>query len=112
MHKNYDIVLPWKPAAWPNVWNKFVDGVIIAYLKHGLGNVRNKPPSGAMGATDARVDHLMRWESKILPQKMLDILWGEFPKKDWQGVLCRWFFTADCDDKMVLQYELTFGGTD
>ena len=42
---------------------------------------------------------------------MLDLLQGEFPRKDWQGALCRWFFTADCDDKMVLQYELTFGGT-
>ena len=25
--------------------------------------------------------------------------------------MCRWFSTADCDDKIVLQYELTFGGT-
>ena len=45
-HKNYDIVLPWKQAAWPDVWNKFVDGVIIPYLKRGLRNVHNKPPLG------------------------------------------------------------------
>jgi hypothetical protein len=43
---------------------------------------------------------------------MLDLLQGEFLGKDWQGALCRWFFMANCDDKMVLQYELTFGGTD
>ena len=43
---------------------------------------------------------------------MLDLLQGEFPRKDLQGALCRWFFTTDCDDKMLLQYELTFGGTD
>ena len=65
-----------------------------------------------MEAVDARVDHLMRWASEISPQKMHDLLQGEFPRKDWQDALCRWFFTADCDDKMVLQYELTFGGTD
>ena len=67
MHKNYDIVLPWKQAAWPDDWNEFVDGVIMAYLKRGLGNVRNKPPPGGMVATNTRVDHLMRWASKILP---------------------------------------------
>ena len=70
-HKNYDIVLPWKQAAWPDVWNGFVNGVIIPYLKRGLGNVRNKPLPRGMAATDARVDHLMRWASEILPQKML-----------------------------------------
>ena len=73
-HKNYDIVLPWKQVAWLDVWNGFVDGVIIAYLKHGLGNVCNKPPPGGMAATDAWVDHLSRWASEILPQKMLDLL--------------------------------------
>ena len=67
MHKNYDIVLPWKQGAWPNIWNGFVDGVIIPYLKHGHGNVRNKLALGGMAATDAWVDHLMRWASKILP---------------------------------------------
>ena len=82
-HKNYDIVLPWKQAAWPNVWSGFVDGVIVPYLKHGLGNVRNKPPLGGMAATDARVDDLMRWASEISPQKMLDLLQGEFPRKVW-----------------------------
>ena len=66
-HKNYDIVLPWKQAAWPNVWNEFVYGVIIPYLKHGLGNVHNKPPPGVMAALDTRVDHLMRWAFEILP---------------------------------------------
>ena len=29
-HQNYDIVLPWKQAAWPDDWNEFVDGVIMA----------------------------------------------------------------------------------
>ena len=48
---------------------------------------------------------------QISPQKILDLLQGEFLGKDWQDALCRWFFTADCDDKMVLQYELAFGGT-
>jgi hypothetical protein len=52
----------------------FVDGVIIPYLKRGLGNVHNKPPPGGMATTGAWVDHLMRWASKILPQKMLDLL--------------------------------------
>ena len=67
VHKNYYIMLPWKQAAWPDVWNGFVDGFIIPYLKRGLGNVYNKPPSGGMTTTDARVDHLMRWASEILP---------------------------------------------
>ena len=67
VHKNYDIVLPWKQVAWPDVWNGFVDGVIIPYLKHRLGNVCNKPPSGGMAATDTWVDHLMRWASEISP---------------------------------------------
>ena len=66
-HKNYDIVLPWKQMAWPDVWNGFVDGVIIPYLKRGLGNVRNKPSPGVMAAMNAWVDHLMRWASEILP---------------------------------------------
>ena len=35
-NKNYDIVLPWKQAAWLDIWNGFFDGVIIPYLKHGL----------------------------------------------------------------------------
>ena len=74
VHKSDDIVLPWKQAAWPDVWNEFVDGVIIPYLKRRLGNVRNKPPLEGMAATDTRVDHLMRWASKISPQKMLDLL--------------------------------------
>jgi len=65
--KNYDIVLPWKQAAWPDAWNRFVDGVIIPYLKHELGNVRNKPLPGGMVATNVWVDHLMRWASEILP---------------------------------------------
>ena len=66
-HKNYDIVLPWKQAAWPNIWNGFVDGVIIPYLKCRLGNVYNKPPSGGLAATDVWVDPLMRWVSEISP---------------------------------------------
>ena len=66
-HKNYDIVLPWKQAAWPDVWNGFVDGVIIPYLKRGHGNVYNKPSPGEMAAIGAWVDHLMRWVSDILP---------------------------------------------
>ena len=82
-HKSYDILLPWKEAAWPDVWNGFVDGVIIPYLKRELGNVYNKPSPGGMAAMDTRVDHLMRWASKISPQKMLDLLQGEFPRKDW-----------------------------
>jgi len=53
--------------AWPDVWNGFVDGVIIPYLKRGLGNVRNKPPPGGMAAMDVWVDHLMRWASEISP---------------------------------------------
>ena len=53
-------MLPWKQAAWLDIWNEFVDGVIIPYLKRGLGNVHNKPPPGGMAATNARVDHLMR----------------------------------------------------
>ena len=65
-HKNYDILLPWNQVAWPNVWNRFVDGVIIPYLKCGLGNVRNKPLPRGMVASNTRVDHLMRWASKIL----------------------------------------------
>ena len=79
-HKNYGIVLPWKQAAWPNIWNGFVDGVIIPYQKRGLGNVRNKPPPRGMAAMHVRVDHLMRWASEISPQKMLDLLQGEFPR--------------------------------
>jgi hypothetical protein len=67
-HKNYDIVLPWKQAAWPDIWNGFVHGVIIPYLKSRLGNVRNKPPPGGMAIADARVDHLLRWASEISPQ--------------------------------------------
>ena len=74
VHTNYDIVLPWKQAAWPNIWNGFVDGVIIPYLKRGLRNIHNKPPSGGMAAIDVRVGHLMRWVSEILPHKMLDLL--------------------------------------
>ena len=82
-HKIYDILLPWNQVAWPDVWNGFVDGVTIPYLKRGLRNVRNKPPPGGMAPTDAWVDHLMRWASKISPQKMLDLLQGEFPRKHW-----------------------------
>ena len=67
MHKNYDIVLPWKQAAWPDVWNGFVDGVIIPYLKCGPGMVYNKAPLGGIAAIDAWVDHLMRWASEISP---------------------------------------------
>jgi hypothetical protein len=67
MHKNYYIVLPWKEADWPNVWNGIVHGVIIAYLKRGLGNVCNKSSLGGMAATDARIDHLMRWVSEFSP---------------------------------------------
>ena len=55
-----------KQAAWPNVWNGFVDGVIIPYLKQGHGNVRNKPPLGGMVAMDMRVDHLMRWAFELV----------------------------------------------
>ena len=66
-HQNYDIVLPWKQAAWPDGWNEFADHVIIPYLKCELGNVRNKPPSRGMAATNVRVDHLMRWAFEILP---------------------------------------------
>ena len=66
-HKNYDIVLPWKQAAWLDLWNEFVDGVIIPYLKRGLGNVHNKPPPGGMVAMDTQVDHLLRWASEISP---------------------------------------------
>jgi hypothetical protein len=84
----------------------------MPYLKHGLGDVYDNPPSGGMATTDMWVDHLMRWASKVSPQNMLDLLAGEFPTYNWQGALCRWFFMIDCDDKMVLQYELAFGGTD
>ena len=65
--KIYDIVLSWKQAAWPGNWNEFVDGVIMPYLKHELGNVRNKPLLGGMTATDMRVDQRMRWASEMSP---------------------------------------------
>ena len=65
-HKNYDIVLPWKQATWLDDWNKFVDGVIMPYLKHGHGNVCNKPPLRGMATMDAWIDHLMRWASEML----------------------------------------------
>jgi hypothetical protein len=81
-HKNYNIVVPRKQAAWPSIWNEFLDGVIIPYLKRGLGNVHNRPPPGGMVAVDARVNHLMRWAFEISPPKMLDLLQGEFPRKD------------------------------
>jgi hypothetical protein len=74
----------------------------MPYLKRGHGNVCNKPPLGGMAATDARVDDLMRWASEMSPKKMLDLLKSEFLGYDWQGALYRWFFTANCDDKMVL----------
>ena len=67
VHKNYDIVLPWKQVAWPDIWNGFVDGVIIPYQKRRPGNVRNKPPPRGMVAMDAQVDHLMRCASEISP---------------------------------------------
>jgi len=54
-------------SSWPDIWNGFVDGVIIPYLKRGPGNVCNKPPLGGMAAMDERVDHLMRWAFEILP---------------------------------------------
>ena len=73
-HKNDDIVLPWKQAAWPNDWNEFVDGVIMPYVEHELRNVCNKLPLGGMAATNTRVDHLMRWVSEMSPQNMLDLL--------------------------------------
>ena len=42
---------------------------------------------------------------------MLDLLQCEFPGKDQRGALCRWFFTVDSDNKMALQNELAFDGT-
>jgi len=58
-------------VAWPDIWNGFVDGVIIPYLKRRHGNVHNMPLLGVMAAMDAWVDHLMRWAFDILPQKCL-----------------------------------------
>ena len=55
--------------------------------------------------------HREEWQLEISPQKMLEFLHCKFPRKDSQGALSRWFFMIDCDDKMVLQYELTFDGT-
>jgi hypothetical protein len=58
----------------------------MPYLKRRHGNVCNKPPLGGMAAIDTRVD----------------LLKSEFLGYDWQGALYRWFFIANCDDKMVL----------
>jgi hypothetical protein len=67
-HKNYNIVVPRKQAAWPGIWNEFLDGVIIPYLKRGLGNVRNRPLLGGIVAVDARVDYLIGGHSRFRPK--------------------------------------------
>ena len=46
------------------------------------------------------------------PQHMVELLEGGVPSYLWRPALCRWFFTADCDDNTLMQYKLDFGGTD
>ena len=70
-YQNYDLVLPWKQASGPNIWARFVQRVIMPYLKRGLGEVRDNQPVGGMAAMDARVDHLMRWCLRCSPRTCL-----------------------------------------
>ncbi|XP_066341828.1 septin and tuftelin-interacting protein 1 homolog 1-like [Miscanthus floridulus] len=99
-----------KQVAWPDVWNGFVDGVIIPYLKHGLGNVRNMPSPRGMAAMDAWVDHLMRWKPVVSPESMTKKVLKRFMEK-WTNKICRWMFgvqpikeeaVALCQDWMQL----------
>ena len=37
------MVVPWKNAAWDDVWSEFVQWVIMTYVRRGLEEVRDKP---------------------------------------------------------------------
>ena len=72
-YKNYDMVVPWKNAAWDNVWREFVQRVIMSYMMHGLGEVHDKW-NARTALVAARLDGLIRWGSKLSPDTMVHLL--------------------------------------
>ena len=57
-YRNYDMVVPWKNTAWDDVWSKFIQWVIVLYVRHGQEEVRDKPMS-RMAHAAACLDGLM-----------------------------------------------------
>ena len=72
-YKNYDMVVPWKKAAWDEIWSEFVQWVIVSYMRHGLGEVCDKPMSRTAHAA-ARLDGLMRWGTELSLDTMVHLL--------------------------------------
>ena len=72
-YRNEDMVVPWKNAAWDDVWSKFVQRVIVLYVRHGLEEVHEKQMS-RMAHAMAHLDCLMRWETELSPNTMVHLL--------------------------------------
>jgi hypothetical protein len=98
-YKNYDMVVPSKNAAWNDVWSEFAKWVIVLYVKRGLGEVHDKPIARMSHAVTC-LDGLMRWGSKLSPDTMVHLL-QESCINNWQGALCRWLFSNDCNNNMI-----------
>jgi hypothetical protein len=72
-YKNYDMVVPWKNAAWDDVWSEFVQRVIMPYVRSGLLELHGMPMS-RMAHAATRLDSLMRWSTELSPDTMVHLL--------------------------------------
>jgi len=66
------MVVPWKNAAWDDVWSEFVKWVIMPYVWRGLEEVRDKPML-TMAHVAACLDGLMRWGTELSPDTMVHL---------------------------------------
>ena len=72
-YRNYNMVVPWKNAAWDDIWSKFGKRVIMMYVRCGLEEVCDMPMSRMMHAV-AHLDGLMRWGTELSPNTMVHLL--------------------------------------
>ena len=72
-YRNYDLMVPWKNTAWDDVWSKFVQWVIMPYVRRRLEEVRDKPMS-RMAHAASRLGGLMRWGTELSLDTMVHLL--------------------------------------
>ena len=69
-YKNYDMVVPWKNAAWDDIWGEFVQWIIVPYVRRELEEVCDKPMSRMVHVV-ACLDSLMRLSTELSPDTMV-----------------------------------------
>ena len=72
-YRNYNMSVPCKNTTWDDIWNEFVQRVIVLYVRCGLEEVRDKIMS-RMAHAAMHLDDLMRWATELSLDTVVHLL--------------------------------------